>query len=249
MRAAVAIVAIAACGPRAAPGPAPGSTHVHAWGEPTVTRGAPVPFLDEPSVAQVAISTTTPTEWGSGTVTHVQLVRGGRVVCEYDGDSSSAAEDHTHRTDAYVVPRGRDPLRFEVRTAHWSNDGATSMDTCTRYELPATGACKVTLQRTCTITCTPEVAVAQRPGTGKVVVSATGDGEPLPDVMIASTEASEASFTDAAGAARFDAGATRTLQISTGAGNAMVSIDPRPAEDTVVTITATGCSCCAAPAR
>jgi hypothetical protein len=247
VRAAALIVCAAACGPRAAPGPAPGSTHAHAWGEPSTTRSAPRPFLDQPGLTQITVATVSGNEVGSVTATRTQIVRAGRVVCELDGGSTGAEHTHRWRTHTAVLPRGRDPLRFEVLSSQWSNDGLRNLDSCERYELPTNGSCRLLLRRTCAATCAPDVSIAQRAGSGRVVVTATGDGEPLPSVMVAPTQGGEASFTDEHGAVTFEAGATRGLWISTGPGNAMVSIDPKPDQDTVLTITATGCSCCASP--
>jgi hypothetical protein len=235
---------VAACSPAASPAPSL-AARATLLGGPTVKRLGPAPFLHEPGLMQMSIATTTRHEWGSSTDTRMQVSRMGRVVCEFDAGHAGGAENHRWRTDVAVVRRARDPLRFEVRTSRSSNDGIAFQDACTLYELPANGACTVLLERTCTLTCTPEVVVVQRPGTGQIIVTASGDGEPIASAMVVGIEGNQASFTDAMGATAFDAGQSRTLLVIIGPGSKLVAIDPRPGEDTVVTITATGCSCCA----
>lgn len=208
-----------------------------------MSRLGPAPFLHAPGLTQVSIATTTPNEWGSSTSIRTQVSRGGRVVCEFDAGNAHAAENHRSRTDVAVVLRSRDPLRFEVSASHSSNDGITAEDRCTQYELPANGACTIVLERTCTVTCKPEVVVVQRPGTGRIIATASADGEAMEGAMVA--DANQANFTDSTGATAFDAGQSRTLFVTTGPSSTRVGIDPRTDEDTIVMITATGCSCCA----
>lgn len=244
----ILLVVLAACRRDAArPEPAtptPDEPARSPYGATQVATSEPAPFLGDAGLTQVTTSTTTPNEWGSTTYHVTQVSRGGAVVCELSTGGYGSAELHSWRTDATVVRRGADPLRFEVQTSMASDDLGFE-DTCTRYELPDDGACEIVLQRTCTVTCAAQTEVTQRPGTGKLIVTVIADGAPMEG---ASVLADTSATTDADGVATLDAGSAAQVMVITGPSAANVAIAPRAGEDTVVTVTATGCSCCAASA-
>ncbi len=200
-----ALLVVAACGPIATPGP---FTRENGWA-PREERSAPAPFLDEPALTQVSISTTTPDEFGSSTVAHTQVLRRGRVVCDFPSGRSSHHENHAGGENVQVVRVSRDPLRFDVRTMSWDEEIESDdpNDSCTRYELSATGVCRTVLERRCKITCTAKTTLSYRRGTGRVVGAATGDGEPLfgAEVFVAGPpdargDSNDNAMTDASGA-------------------------------------------------
>ena len=144
-----------------------------------------------------------------------------------------------------VAPDTGEPLRFDVISSDRDNSGlvdAGAHDGCTRYVLPADGACQNVFEHTCRITCTAIPTVSYRPGTGRIIGMVTGDGAPMPDARLATDDGRPVTV-DAAGRFALAPGPTRSI-VPMWPSGAPIAIDPRSDQDTEVTVRATGCTCC-----
>ena len=213
-------------------------------GDSVESRGAPAPFLDVPGLTQVATTRTTYGDFGSTSVTRIQVLRGGRAVCEVEADSRSGHENHSSFTTAALAIHTRTPLQFEVRrflsSAELIGD---DIEICTRYEL-GSRQCTKLVERQCApySRCAPKITSVTRPGTGRLAAVFTHDGE----AFVGSTARIDETtlITDERGAVDHPAGPGRHLVWLSRIPTPIEVSVPSETGDVALTVALDACSCC-----
>lgn len=119
-------------------------------------------------------------DFGVGGSTSIELVRGGQRVCSIDGGRWARGCTGGHVDSAWLEPRSEG--RFVV--VH-SNVGIPPSHRCIGYELPATGSCRQVFEHACAEhDCTSSIALSRTFGFGRVIVTASRDGQPDADALV-----------------------------------------------------------------